>query len=85
MGQQRDRLKGIDNLIFGIKSWIDVRVTVMDIPTSFQWSHLWDVEEFERLRFKCCLHFGLDRNKPDAKSELKFINCLILFPFKCKP
>ena len=69
MGQQRDRLKGIDNLTFGLKPRIDIRPTLMDIPTTFCWSHLWDFEEFEKIRHKCCLHFGLDRNQPESKSK----------------
>ena len=80
MGQQRDRLKGIDNLVFGIKSWVDIRVTLMDIPTDFCWPHLWNPEEFDRLRNKCCLHFGLDRNQPDGKSKFgqKLCSCFVL-------
>ena len=79
MGQQRDRLKGIDNLVFGIKSWVDIRVNIMDIPTQFCWPHLWDAEDFDKLRNKCCLHFGLDRTQPDGKS--KFDTKLVKFNF----
>ena len=51
----------------------------MDIPTQFCWPHLWDAEDFDKLRNKCCLHFGLDRTQPDGKS--KFDTKLVKFNF----
>jgi hypothetical protein len=70
MCQKRDRLKGVDNFYFGIQSWIQIRQSLMNVPTTFQWVHLWPEEEFKVLRGKCCLHFGLDWSKKEERGDI---------------
>ena len=79
---QRDRLKGIDNFYFGIQSWIQLRPTIMNIPTTCQWVHLWPDEEFKTLRTKCCLHFGLDWSKKEERGGLYIVLCMHSYMLK---
>jgi hypothetical protein len=78
MSQRRDRLKGIDNFYFGIQSWINLRPSLMNIPTEFKWVQCWKDEDFKHLRAKCCSHFGLDWNKKEERGEI-LQHCILFF------
>jgi hypothetical protein len=79
MCQKQDRLKGIDNFYFGIQSWIQVRPSLMNIPTTFKWVHLWADEDFKPMRAKCCMHFGLDWSIKEERGKLCVISiCVVI-------
>jgi hypothetical protein len=84
MSQRRDSLRQITSVAFSIKAWLEIRhVHQPELPTSFLWTHLWEKEEFLRLRMICANHFGLDLSVAGNQSEFLDFHFPFLVYFYC--